>query len=121
MSFGNSVTVELNGSPYTLNRINQDGYGSEYLLRESTRELRMKIRHSKEGVQPSGSRFDRHNVELTETVYATPTSASIVRQAYIVLRNDYADTSMDVAYLDQALVDFVADGTTIQDLINWEN
>nr|UJQ85686.1 MAG: putative coat protein [Leviviridae sp.] len=121
MPFGNSVVVTYNAVAKTLTRINQDGYGSEYLLREATQEFRMKIRHSKEGLQANGNQFDRHNVELTQTIYPTESAPAVVRQAYVVLRNNFADTDAGVGHLDSALIDFLDGSGVVTDLINWAN
>lgn len=121
MSFGTSVTVKVNAVDKILPRINQDSYGSEYLLRETTEEYRMKIRHAKESPSKSGTVFDRHNVELTHVVFKTATTPEVVRVAYVVLRNVYDDDATKVGYIDKALADFIVSGTVIGDLIGWQN
>lgn len=40
MAFGATITITVNGVAKALNRINQDGYTSEYYLREATMEWR---------------------------------------------------------------------------------
>jgi hypothetical protein len=49
--------------------------------------------------------MDRHNIEVTHTVFATATTPQLVRQAYIVIRCSPGD---DVTAVDQ----FVAGSTT---------
>jgi hypothetical protein len=122
MAFGATITLTVNAVAKVLNRINQDNYGSEYLLVGSLDEYRLKIRHSKEAPSSlSAVGFDRHNLEVTHTVFATSTVPRIVRQAYIVLRNDYSDDKTAVGYLDAAMVDYVDSGTVQADLISWQN
>lgn len=121
MSFGNSVTIKVNAVDKICPRINQDSYGSEYLLRETTGEYLVKIRHSKEAVQKSGVQFDRHNVEITQVVYKTETTPEVVRTAYVVLRNARDDDALKAGYIDKALGDFLVSGTVIADLIGWQN
>jgi hypothetical protein len=120
MSIANPATISINAVPYSLAKINQDSYGSEYLYSGTTFELRLKIRHSKESPKGTSPGLDRHNVELTQTVYATSTTAEIVRQAYCVLRNLYSDDKTASSYLDQGLVDYLTD-SNLGDLINWVN
>lgn len=121
MSFGSTITIVVNGGNKVLNKINQDSYGSEYLLRTSTEEYRMKIRNSKESVQKDGKAYDRHNVELTHTWFKTSTDPEKVRQAYVVLRNTYDENMEQVAFVDKALADFVGSGTVIADLLGWQS
>lgn len=122
MPFGATLVVAYGGANKTLNRINQDNYGSEYYLREATIEYRLKIRHSKESPSKvTGKGFDRHNVELTVTVLATPTTPAIVRQAYSVFRNDGYDDFAEVKKTDKALSDLLSSGSVIDDLLSWLN
>jgi hypothetical protein len=118
VSIANPLVITINGTDYNLIRINMDNYGSEYLYSGSTFELRMKIRHSKEKLVPGSAQIDRHNVELTQTVYPTADSPAIVRQAYAVLRNGYNDDKTAASYLDQGLVDFLSDAH-LADVIAW--
>lgn len=71
----NSITF----ASKTLTKINTPAYASEYLYKDTTEEYRLKVRHSETNVG-----FDRHNVEVTHTVWATPTTPEIVRKSYIV-------------------------------------
>jgi hypothetical protein len=118
MSLANPLVITVNSVAKNLNRINQDGYGSEYLLREATQEFRAKVRHSKEGVQADGTQFDRHNVELTQTVYATDTTPKITRVVYTVLRCTYDDDGTEVGYLGVGLSDLLV-ASTFDDLVAW--
>lgn len=120
MSIVNPMVVPVNGTNYNLNRINQDAFGSEYYYRGATFDLRLKIRHSKEKVSSDGVVFDRHNMELTQTVYATSTTPVIVRQAYSVFRNGSLDDATTASYLYQGLVDISTDAN-LGDLIAWIN
>jgi len=121
MSFGATLTVTVNAVAKVLNRINQDGYGSEYLLRETLQEFRCKIRHSKEKVQADGTWFDRHNVEITQTIFQTSTVPEIVRQSYIVVRHKYNDDLTAAGYLLTGFVDYIDNPTVQGDLHTWQN
>jgi len=121
MAFGSTLTLTINSVAKVLNRINQDNYGSEYYLRSATDEYRVKIRHSKEATQPDGRNFDRHNVEFTQTVFATSTTPQIVRQFYIVDRTLNSDDLTAAGYLFAGAIDYL-DSTTVQsDLLTWQS
>lgn len=121
--FGDTLTVTLDGSGGTArvcSKINQDSFSSEYLNRISTDEIRVKIRHTKETLK-SGQTYpmERHNVEFTQTVFATPTAEEKVRQAYVVLRNRADDAVLDVTNLGEALAFWLTD-TNFDKLNIWE-
>lgn len=122
MAFGATLTLVVNGGNVVLNRINDGSYGSEYLLVSSTEEYRVKIRHSKEAPSSlSTYGFDRHNLEVTHTLFATSTDPQKVQQAYVVLRNDYNDNKTNVGYINASLIDFCDVAGTLADLVNWLN
>lgn len=121
MAFGATITVTVNAVAKVLNRINQDNYGSEYYLRSATDEYRMKIRHSKEAPQADGRRFDRHNVELTHTVFATPSASAITRIASSTFRILETDDLTPAGYLTAAFIDYVDGGTVQADLLTWQS
>lgn len=123
MAFANPLVVTLSGSGGTaknLVKINQDNFGSEYYLRESTMDFRVKIRHSTETPKTGEYQLERHNVELTQTVFGTSGDPDTVRQVYIVLRNRKGDTAADVADLGEAL-SYLMDNTHFLDLFGWVN
>nr|UJQ85937.1 MAG: putative coat protein [Leviviridae sp.] len=114
---GDTLTMTLGGSGGTakvLNKINQDGYGAEYLLREATQEFTAKVSHSK-----NGSR-DRHYVEFKQTIFATESTAEVIRTSSHVLLAPPSDTESAVTDLAEALA-FWLDGTTIPKLIGWQS
>jgi hypothetical protein len=121
MAFGATLTVTVNSVAKVLNRINQDNYGSEYYLRSATDEYRMKIRHSKEATQSDGRAFDRHNVELTHTVFATSTDPQVVRQIYVVYRVLSNDDLTDAGYLFDGYVNYLDSATVQGDLLTWQS
>jgi hypothetical protein len=123
MAFGATITVTVNAVAQVLNRINQDQYGSEWLLRTTTEEYRCKIRHSQEtnpkDVDPRLRGMDRHNVELTHTVFATSTTPQIVRQAYSVYRVSPGDDMTAAKNFVDGFTSFI-DGSTVQtDVLAW--
>lgn len=121
MSFGtNSVTIPVNGVDKVLTKISSPLFGSVYYLREATQDFTLNVRHSQESLQADGTRFDRHNVELINTVFATESAPAISRVAYSVFRNKRSDDYVKVADLDLALCEFLNE-TAINDLLAWKN
>lgn len=120
---GDSVTVTLGGSGGTarvLKKINQDNYSAEYLGRVSTDELRLRIRHTKEKAGANGNSLDRHNFELTQTVFATLTDPEIVRQFYFVWRALPSDDAVAAQDLAEAVVYF-SDAANLAKILGWES
>lgn len=121
MTFGaNSVTLTVNSVDKVLVKINQDNFGSQYYLREATEEFTLNCRHTREGALPDGSRFDRHNVELINTVFATDTDPERVRVSYAVFRNKRTDT-YDEAVLSMTSLTALLNEATILELMAWKN
>lgn len=120
MAIPNPLVITYNAVAKNLPRINQDGYGSEYFLEEATQSFRVKIRHTKEGIRADGSQFDRHNVELTHTVFGTSGAPDSIRQTYVVIRNDKTGPATDLGYLQSALNGLLTSGF-VADLRGWQN
>ncbi len=121
MAIANPIVLNYNSGTKSLVKINQDAFGSEYYLRESTQDWRIKIRHTKETAKSGSAALERHNVELTQTVFSTTLGVpDTVIQVYAVIRNAKSSTAADVAKLGDALSDFL-DNTHYQDLTNWVN
>ncbi|DAD52080.1 TPA_asm: coat protein [ssRNA phage Zoerhiza.4_11] len=120
MSLANPAVITINSVAYDLPKINQDNYGSEYLYRGTTFEVRLKIRHSKEAVKAGTTPMMRHNVDIVQTVYATVDTPIITREAYLVIRGEYNDADLNVSYVTQGLVDFITDAH-ILDILAWQS
>ena len=121
MAFADTITVTINSVAKTLARINQDSYSSEYFLRSTTDEFRLKIRNSSYVNKASGRTVDRHNVELQQVVYPVlPSTISTTRKAYCVLENERVDTLADPLNFDLGFVAFFT-SPTITKLINYES
>lgn len=121
--FADTLTITINAVAKVLNRIADDGYTSEYLLRGTLDEFRLKIRHSSYQAPSSrGSRqVDRHNVELTQIVYpVSPAVISTVRKAYVILENDNVDGVTDPLNFNLGFAAFL-NSTNTTKLINWES
>ena len=46
--FSDPLALTINAVAKNLPKINQDGYGSEYLFREALQQTRLRIRHTKD-------------------------------------------------------------------------
>jgi hypothetical protein len=121
MAFGSTLTLTINAVAKVLNRINQDNYGSEYYLRSTLDEYRVKIRHSKEAPQADGRKFDRHNVETTHTVYATATVPEIKRIHSSTFRCFETDDLTSAGYLFAGAIDYMDSATVQGDLLTWQS
>jgi hypothetical protein len=121
---GDTITVTLGGSGGTArvcNKINQDNFTAEYLNRGTGDEVRVKVRHSRENPKADGRRLDRHNVEITHTVYAVAdTSPEYTRVTSTTIRNYPDDDSADVSDLAEAS-SYLLDETLILKLVGWES
>lgn len=104
MAFADPLVVTINAVAKSLPRVEFDKRTSTYFLRESTQEFQMKVRNTSY-TDPKGNVVDRHNLEFTQTIYATLTAAAIPRKVYITFDNFRSDTD---AGLLQTLNGFVA-------------
>lgn len=91
-----TINLTIGGDPKSLLLIEEGNFSSEYLLKETTQEVRFKIRHSKEKAPPGGVAMDRHNVDLTVRTYPTAEMPNgSTDNAYVVIRsNPNSDGSM---------------------------
>lgn len=120
---GDTLTVTLGGSGGTArvcSKILEGNNSSEYLHRNSTDEVRVRVRHTKESPK-DGELYpiERHNVEFTQTVFATPTTTEKFRQCYLVIRNRADDTAASVTDLGEAIA-FWLSTANLDKLIVWE-
>jgi hypothetical protein len=104
-------------------KINQDGYSSEYLLRSATDEYRLRIRNQSRTDKKAGAVYDRHNIELVHTVFATATTPVYVRKAYVVIENQQGDTLTDPTNLAVGLLTFLtaSSAANITKMMNFES
>nr|UJQ85517.1 MAG: putative coat protein [Leviviridae sp.] len=121
---GDSVTLTLGGSGGTervVTKINQDNYSAEYLGRAATGldEIRLRVRHTKE-TPKNGTAMDRHNVVLTQTVFATAETPEIVREYYFVIRSNPSDVAASVIDLAEAGT-FWSTATNLGKVLGWES
>jgi hypothetical protein len=126
--FDNTMSLDgmaNGGDPLVVRKINQDGYSSEYLLKEGPYETRLRIRHTRETAKAGKPQYDRHNVEITRSFYPTTDTPAYDVQMYFVLRNtSYSADS--AAYLGprgqaDAFIGLLTDATFLGGVLGWES
>jgi hypothetical protein len=119
--FSDTITITIDSVAKVLNRINQDGYSSEYFLRETTGDFRLKIRNTSYTDKSRAVVIDRHNCELVQTVYPADVGASNrILKSYYVFEIEQAD---DIAVAIDTFVGHVAFLTeaNMTKMANWES
>lgn len=120
--FSDTLTVTINAVAQVLVRINQDGYSSEYLLKNALDCYRLKLRNTSYVDKTRGGlKVNRHNVELIHEIFpVSPALYSTVRKAYTVIENDDNDTVVGPAKFMTGLLAFQTEANTTK-LLNWES
>ena len=122
--FADPAVVTINGVAKSLQRINQDGYSSEYLLRSPTEEFRLNVRNSTYLPKGTTRKVDRHNIELIHTVFpVAPAVESTVRKTYAVIENQQGDTLADPTNVAAGIFAFLTASTNanITKMMNFES
>ena len=118
---GDSLTITLGVTAKVLTKINgPSNYSSEYLLKETLQDFRCVVRHSKTGGKNGKPTYDRHNLEVVQTVYATATVPEFYRKFYFVYECLPTDEATDLA---DAIGDLVIADTAelIDELLDWQS
>jgi len=123
---GSTLTITLDGSGGTakvLPLINQDGYGAEYFLDDTTVTYRAKVRHSRDNVKAGTQNFDRHTVTFSR--FVKPTEAiplGSLSEVTFTIRNDPNGVSSDIIDLAEAMSFYtVKAGGVNAKLLGWES
>lgn len=117
---GDSITITVNAIAKTLKKIDSgQTYASEYLLRETDGEFRLKIRHSTDKGLLRGESMHRHNVELTRTVFGTAPDDGYAIVVSSTIRNPERIGGVEVDQLSDGLADFVKANGVL--LVGWES
>lgn len=123
MAFGATLSITINSVAKVLNRVSDaDPYSSEYLLKASTEEFRVKIRHSHsdpKGIDTFQRGVDRHNMEFVHVVYATPTTKEIRRKIYTVMEHYGADDVAAVSLDAAGFFAYAGNATRVDDQLAW--
>jgi hypothetical protein len=124
MAFPDTITITVNSVAKVLTRVNSgQDYASEYRLRGTLDEYRLRIRHSTysdKSVRP-GLTINRHNAELIQTVYpVSPSTIPTIRKTYVVLEESSSDDTAVVQKFDEAFAAFLS-AANITKLLNYES
>lgn len=117
---GDTVTVTYNSVATVLNKINQDSYTSEYYKREALFEMRLRVRHSNESVVSGKPAYERHQIDLTRTEYATSTLPERTYQAYTVIRLQKGSDPNAAEFLTAALCGLET-SAFVDKVVGWES
>jgi hypothetical protein len=104
--FADTITyTDVHGTEdFAFVKVNQDKYSSEYRYTTDTKRVTLKIRNTNRFDKSSLKTFDRHNVEVQETIFAVaPSTLSTVRTAYFTFEVQQGDVLADVVALGVAL------------------
>jgi hypothetical protein len=119
--FAETLTITVDSVAKVLHKVNQDGYSSEYLLRETTGQWSLRIRNSSYVDKTrNGAKVDRHSVELIHTYYQAAPATNAVRKSYIVLENDQTDVGTEFAKFAIGFVGFITDANVAK-MVNFES
>nr|UJQ85722.1 MAG: putative coat protein [Leviviridae sp.] len=123
---GSTFVVTLDGSGgtvKTLPLINQDGYGTEYFLDDTTVTYRAKVRHSKDNVKAGTQPYDRHTVTITR--FTKPTEAlplGSLSEVSFTIRNDPNGVQSEIIDVSEAMSFYmVKAGGIASKLLGWES
>lgn len=116
-----TITVDT-GVDKILKRVNQDAYGSEYQLVDSTTKSTLKIRHSKEGSSdPSKQVMVRHNVFFEHITFPTLTLPSYTRSYTMTMRTPELSDPTVVSKIAAGVQSWLGTGTNLADLASGSN
>lgn len=118
MPLASPQTITIGADALVFKRTNQDNFGSTFLHKGVGFEVQLKIRHSYESKKTGQIQFERHNVDITKSVFNADGSVTVL-QSYIVLRNVRGAAVAPTADLMQALCAFTT--TNADALVEWEN
>lgn len=115
---GSTFVLGLASGSKTLPLINQDNFSATYQLRESLTSYAVNVRHST--VSRAGVMYDRHNVEVNITTFATSTVPESYHKAYLVIELLPGDVNVEPfdALADWAIA---TSDANITKLYNWES
>lgn len=121
---GDTLTITLGGSGGTArvcSKINQDSYSAEYLNKTATDQIVVKVRHQKESLKAGESYAkERHNITVTQTVFATASAEEIFREVSFTIRSRSNDTTASVTDVGEAVAYWLT-SSNLDKLNQWES
>jgi thermostable 8-oxoguanine DNA glycosylase len=122
MAFPDTISITVNAVAKTLIRIKDDGYSSEYRLRNAgVDEFRLFIRNTSYLDKATQRNVDRHAVEFLHMVFpVAPATVPTVRKVYTVLENQQVDTIVDPVKFAAGFGGFLTEANLTK-LLNYES
>lgn len=80
--FDNTLDITIGGATVTLNRVNQDNYGSVYQAIGTKSRTKLYIRHTSESSKGDVGPMDRHNLFLERWTYPSNEAEGTGRPVY---------------------------------------
>lgn len=103
----NTLDIAVGGVTKTLNRINQDGYGSEYFLNDGTSTYTLRFSHT---IPAKGSFGESHLVRLDRAMYDGSGVLLRTISTWIVIKTfDGIQVDADAEDTAEALIDLMTD------------
>lgn len=117
---GDTITLPLSSGNVVCNKINQDGYSSEYLYSTTTYEYRVRVKHSKTNVKASGLSYDRHQFDVTKTTFVNGVTPEFYQKFYFVMEQLPGTTDVILA---DGVADYViaSSNALVTKLNGWES
>lgn len=114
-----TLTLPVGAGTRVCTAVNQDGYSTEYLLREATQDTRVRVRHTQTKAKGDVPALDRHNVEITEKVFADGDTPEVNQKVYIVIEHEPGDDPTDLV---DALADWLIASSNgkVAALLGWQ-
>jgi hypothetical protein len=115
---GSTFVLGLASGSKTLPLVRQDGFAANYYLRESLVSYTVDIRHS--NVKRNGVTYDRHNLQVVKTTFATSTVPEFKTTAYFVMEQLPSDLNVEI---QDAIADWSIASTNanLNKLLGWES
>jgi len=123
MAFPDTITITVNSVAKVLTRVNSgQEYTSEYRLRGTLDEYRLKIRHTSfKDAARAGLAINRHNVELVHTVFpVSPSLIPTIRKSYVVFEEASSDDATAALNFDLGFAGFLI-SANVTKLLNYES
>lgn len=117
---GDTISITHNAVARVLSKINQDNYSTEYMLRTSTEEFRIYVRHAVETAKAGIVPFERHNIEYIHTTFPTATVALLEERVAFTIRCKRMGDPAEALKTAKALQGFLTDANLTK-LIAWES
>lgn len=109
---------------YTLNRVKEQDYSSEYLLVLDTGRVTLKVRNSTFFDKTRSVQMDQHNVEIVEDVFSvTPGLPGFRRKAFFTFQVQQGDNVAASKEVAAALLGWLtaSSGANLTALTQWTN